>query len=67
MGLFNMMEANLGVDTFLLKGGTVLNILQQLILLDTVYEGIVINSAEMRFYYYLKGTNTVIVLLIGIG
>ncbi|MFP1483198.1 L,D-transpeptidase family protein [Escherichia coli] len=67
MGLSNMMEANPGVDTFLPKGGTVLNIPQQLILLDTVHEGIVINSAEMRLYYYPKGTNTVIVLPIGIG
>ncbi len=49
------------------KGGTVLNIPQQLILPDTVHEGIVINSAEMRLYYYPKGTNTVIVLPIGIG
>jgi L,D-transpeptidase YbiS len=45
----------------------VLNIPQQLILPDTVHEGIVINSAEMRLYYYPKGTNTVIVLPIGIG
>ena len=45
MGLSNMMEANPGVDTFLPKGGTVLNIPQQLILPDTVHEGIVINSA----------------------
>lgn len=42
------------MDTFLLKGGTVLNIPQQLILPDTVHEGIVINSAEMRLYYYPK-------------
>ena len=67
MGLSNMMEANPGVDTFLPKGGTVLNIPQQLILPDTVHEGIVINSAEMRLYYYPKGSNTVIVLPIGIG
>ncbi len=31
-------SANLGVDTFLPKGGTVLNIPQQLILPDTVHE-----------------------------
>ncbi|ELN92618.1 L,D-transpeptidase [Salmonella enterica subsp. enterica serovar Enteritidis str. 22558] len=67
MGLSNMLEANPGVDTFLPKGGTVLNIPQQLILPDTVHEGIIINSAEMRLYYYPKGTNTVIVLPIGIG
>ena len=67
MGLSNMLEANPGVDTYLPKSGTVLNIPQQLILPDTVHEGIVINSAEMRLYYYPKGTNTVIVLPIGIG
>ena len=67
MGLSNMLEANPGVDPYLPKAGTVLNIPQQLILPDTVHEGIVINSAEMRLYYYPKGTNTVIVLPIGIG
>ncbi len=55
------------MDTYLPKGGSVLNIPQQLILPDTVHEGIIINSAEMRLYYYPKGTNTVIVLPIGIG
>ena len=67
MGLSNMMEANPGVDTFLPKGGTVLNIPQQLILPDTVHEGIVINSAEMRLYYYPPDSNTVEVFPIGIG
>lgn len=67
MGLSNILEANPGTDPFLPKEGTVLNIPQQLILPDTVHEGIVINSAEMRLYYYPKGTNTVIVLPIGIG
>ncbi len=67
LGLSNLMEANPGVDPYLPKGGTVLNIPQQIILPDTVHEGIVINSAEMRLYYYPKGSNTVIVLPIGIG
>lgn len=67
LGLSNMLEANPGVDPYLPKAGTTLNIPQQLILPDTVHEGIVINSAEMRLYYYPKGTNTVIVLPIGIG
>lgn len=40
---------------------------QQLILPDTVREGIVVNVAEMRLYYYPAGTNTVEVLPIGIG
>ena len=67
MGLSNMLEANPGIDPYLPKPGTVLTIPQQLILPDTVHEGIIINSAEMRLYYYPKGTNTVIVLPIGIG
>lgn len=67
MGLSNMMEANPGVDPYLPKTGTILNIPQQLILPDTPHEGIVINSAEMRLYYYPKDSNTVIVLPIGIG
>lgn len=67
MGLSNMLEANPGIDPYLPKPGTVLNIPQQLILPDTVHEGIVINSAEMRLYYYPKDSHTVIVLPIGIG
>ncbi len=67
MGLSNMLEANPGIDPYLPKPGTVLNIPQQLILPDTVHEGIIVNSAEMRLYYYPKGTNTVVVLPIGIG
>ena len=66
-GLSNMLEANPGVDVFLPKSGSTLVVPQQLILPDTVREGIVINVAEMRLYYYPKGTNTVIVLPIGIG
>ena len=66
-GLSNMLEANPGADVFLPKSGSQLTIPQQLILPDTVRKGIVVNVAEMRLYYYPKGTNTVIVLPIGIG
>ncbi|MDV0595857.1 MULTISPECIES: L,D-transpeptidase [unclassified Enterobacter] len=67
LGLSNMLEANPGVDPFLPKSGTKLTIPQQLILPDTVREGIVVNVAEMRLYYYPPGGNTVEVLPIGIG
>ncbi|MEG5551836.1 L,D-transpeptidase [Enterobacter wuhouensis] len=67
LGLSNMLEANPGVDPFLPKSGTQLTIPQQLILPDTVREGIVVNVAEMRLYYYPPGSNTVEVLPIGIG
>ena len=66
-GLSNMLEANPGVDPFLPKSGTRLVIPQQLILPDTVREGIVVNVAEMRLYEYPPGSNTVEVLPIGIG
>lgn len=66
-GLSNMLEANPGVDVFLPKSGSTLIVPQQLILPDTVREGIVINVAEMRIYYYPAGSNTVEVLPIGIG
>ena len=67
MGLSNIMEANPGVDVYLPRAGTKLIIPQQLILPDAPREGIVINSAEMRLYYYPKGTKTVVVLPIGVG
>lgn len=66
-GLSNMLEANPGVDVFLPKPGSTLVVPQQLILPDTIREGIVINVAEMRLYYYPEGANTVEVLPIGIG
>ncbi|WON77526.1 L,D-transpeptidase family protein [Serratia sp. UGAL515B_01] len=67
MGLSNMLEANPGVDPFLPLPGSTLTIPHQLILPNAPREGIIINSAEMRLYYYPKGTKTVIVLPIGIG
>ncbi|MEH3902303.1 L,D-transpeptidase [Enterobacter asburiae] len=66
-GLSNLLEANPGVVPFLPKSGTRLVIPQQLILPDTVREGIIVNAAEMRLYYYPPGGNTVEVLPIGIG
>ena len=66
-GLSNLLEANPGVDPYLPKAGSQLIIPQRLILPDTVREGIVVNVAEMRLYYYPKDSNTVEVLPIGIG
>lgn len=66
-GLSNMLEANPDVDVFLPKSGSTLVVPQQIILPATVRQGIVINVAEMRLYYYPKGSNTVEILPIGIG
>lgn len=67
MGLSNMMEANPETDVYLPAPGSKMVIPHQLILPDAPREGIVINSAEMRLYYYPKGSKTVVVLPIGIG
>lgn len=66
-GLSNMLEANPGVDVYLPARGTTQTIPQQLILPDTPREGIVINVAEMRLYYYPPDGSSVEVLPIGIG
>ncbi|MGK4474291.1 L,D-transpeptidase family protein [Aeromonas molluscorum] len=67
LGLTNLLEANPGVDPFLPLPGSSLVIPHQLILPDAPREGIVINVAEMRLYYYPKGQKVVEVLPIGIG
>lgn len=65
IGLSNMIEANPGVDPILPISGTGLVIPLQTLLPDTVHKGIVVNSPEMRLYYYHD--NQVDVLPIGIG
>ncbi|MBD2812461.1 L,D-transpeptidase family protein [Xenorhabdus sp. Vera] len=67
IGLLAMLEANPGVDPYLPEAGTELIIPSQMLLPDTPRQGIIINLAELRLYYYPKGTNHVIVYPIGIG
>ncbi|MFT4269389.1 MAG: L,D-transpeptidase family protein [Pantoea sp.] len=67
IGLLGMLEANPGVDPWLPKAGTQLTVPLQMLLPDTPHEGIVINLAELRLYYYPKGEERVIVYPIGIG
>lgn len=66
-GLSNMLEANPDVDVFLPKSGSTLIVPQQIILPATVRQGIVVNVAEMRLYYYPNGSDTVEIFPIGIG
>ncbi|EPM0026337.1 L,D-transpeptidase [Citrobacter farmeri] len=66
-GLSNMLEANPDADVFLPKSGSTLVVPQHIILPATVRQGIVVNVAEMRLYYYPNGSNTVEVFPIGIG
>ncbi|RLM16770.1 peptidoglycan-binding protein [Gibbsiella quercinecans] len=67
IGLLGMLEANPGTDPYLPKTGSVLTIPTQMLLPDTPREGIVVNLAELRLYYYPKGEDKVIVYPIGIG
>ncbi len=65
LGLSNMIEANPKADPIVPLAGTRLIIPNRLILPDTKREGIIVNSPEMRLYYYHD--NKVDVLPIGIG
>ena len=65
LGLSNMIEANPGVDPIVPMAGTNLIIPRRLLLPDTPRKGIIVNSPEMRLYYYHN--NEVDVLPIGIG
>lgn len=67
IGLLNMLEANPGTDPYLPTPGSTLTIPTQMLLPDAPREGIVVNLAELRLYYFPKGKNTVIVYPIGIG
>ncbi|AYA40426.1 L,D-transpeptidase family protein [Xenorhabdus nematophila] len=67
IGLLAMLEANPNVDPYLPTAGTELIIPSQMLLPDTPRQGIIINLAELRLYYYPKGANHVIVYPIGIG
>lgn len=66
-GILLLLEANNTVDPYLPKPGSEIIIPAQMLLPDTPREGIVINLAELRLYYYPPGKNRVEVYPIGIG
>ena len=66
-GYYELLEANPRMNPMHLTSGMRLLIPHQFILPDAPREGIVINLAELRLYYYQPGTNTVLVYPIGIG
>lgn len=67
VGFLALMAANKGVDPFLPKAGYVLTIPSQIILPDVDYQGVVINLAELRLYYFEPNQHTVSVFPVGIG
>lgn len=62
-----LLQANPGVDPYVPRAGSVLTIPLQTILPDAPRQGIVINLAELRLYYYPPGKYEVTVYPIGIG
>ncbi|HVV68306.1 MAG TPA: L,D-transpeptidase family protein [Gammaproteobacteria bacterium] len=67
MGYTELEEANPNIDPDHLNPGTVVVIPSQFILPNTPRNGIVINLAEMRLYFYTNGGRTVHTYPIGIG
>ncbi|WP_299492367.1 L,D-transpeptidase family protein [uncultured Shewanella sp.] len=67
VGILELMAANPNVDPFLPKEGTLLKIPTEMLLPDVPREGVVINLAELRLYYFPKGKQKVYVFPVGIG
>ncbi len=67
VGMLALMAANKGVDPFLPQSGRVLTVPAQLILPEVPREGIVINLAELRLYYFPSDAEVVHVFPVGIG
>ncbi|EKO3564652.1 L,D-transpeptidase family protein [Vibrio metschnikovii] len=67
VGFLALMAANKGVDPFLPQAGLVLTIPSQVILPEVEYQGIVVNLAELRLYYFPPNTQQVHIFPVGIG
>ncbi|WP_432452303.1 MULTISPECIES: L,D-transpeptidase family protein [unclassified Agarivorans] len=67
VGFLAMMAANKEVDPFLPKPGTKLLIPTQILLPNAEYQGVVVNLAELRLYYFHPDSRKVDVFPIGIG
>jgi L,D-transpeptidase YcfS len=67
VGFLSLMAANKGIDPFLPQVDYVLTIPTQIILPKVEREGIVINLAELRLYYFEPEINKVHIFPVGIG
>ncbi|KJY89472.1 peptidase [Vibrio neptunius] len=67
VGFLTLMAANKGVDPFLPAEDFVLTMPTQIILPQVPREGIVINLAELRLYYFQPEKNLVHIFPVGIG
>jgi L,D-transpeptidase ErfK/SrfK len=67
IGYREIVDANPGVDPWLPGEGTVIVLPTQYVLPDTPRDGMVINVAEYRLYYYPKDSGRVITFPVGVG
>lgn len=67
LGYTELTETNPQVDPWLPGEGTVITLPSRFILPPGPREGIVINLAELRLYYFPKGENRVVTYPLGIG
>ncbi|MCS2158676.1 L,D-transpeptidase family protein [Scandinavium sp. H11S7] len=67
VGFLALLQANPGIDPYVPRAGSVLTIPLQTLLPDAPRQGMVINLAELRLYYYPPGKNSVTIYPIGIG
>lgn len=67
VGFLALLSANPGVDPYLPEPGSFVTIPKQLVLPDVDYDGIVINLAELRLYYFDKEAKRLDIFPIGIG
>lgn len=66
-GYYELLEANPSLDPLRLQEGMQVLVPHQIILPNAPREGIVVNLAELRLYYYPPGSNKVITYPVGIG
>jgi len=67
VGYYEIVDANPGVDPWIPGNGTRVVIPTQFILPPGARDGIVINLAELRLYYFDRANNTVVTHPVGIG
>lgn len=67
VGYFQLVEANPSLNAEQLTPGTIVVIPSRFILPNTARNGIVVNMAELRIYYYPQGKGVVYVYPVGIG
>jgi L,D-transpeptidase ErfK/SrfK len=67
VGFREIVDANPGVDPWLPGEGTVIDLPTQYVLPSAPRDGVVINVAEYRLYFYPEGAERVITFPVGIG